>query len=247
MTLTARGTGSRGKFPRSGLDNPVLHLEQAVVHLTDADQPIHINATTRRYLQALSNLADYSWLKPLLPGLENPATAKAAAAQVRQHDTNLDAMLHTTVDPSSPRGNRNGDTARQPLDVRRMPSETREEVLARFRQIVNDSTIELTFASGQPVPATEPSALTTSLYHGLENAIGHVYPRDAVVAPYMSRVATDNSYLRSRGMAVYGAPVFLREPGESRVNDKDERIGTKALDDGVELLWQMVLDTAGAN
>jgi acetylornithine deacetylase/succinyl-diaminopimelate desuccinylase-like protein len=247
MTLTARGTGSRGKFPRSGLDNPVLHLEQAVVHLTDADQPIHINATTRRYLQALSNLADYSWLKPLLPGLENPATAKAAAAQVRQHDTNLDAMLHTTVDPSSPRGNRNGDTARQPLDVRRMPSETREEVLARFRQIVNDSTIELTFASGQPVPATEPSALTTSLYHSLENAIGHVYPRDAVVAPFMSRGATDSSYLRSRGMAVYGAPVFLREPGESRVNANDERIGTKALDDGVELLWQMVLDTAGAN
>jgi hypothetical protein len=48
-------------------------------------------------------------------------------------------------------------------------------------------------------------------------------------------------------MAVYGAPVFLREPGESRVNANDERIGTKALDDGVELLWQMVLDTAGAN
>ncbi len=63
----------------------------------------------------------------------------------------------------------------------------------------------------------------------------------------MSRGATDSSYLRSRGMAVYGAPVFLRESGESRVNGNDERIGTKALDDGVELLWQMVLDTAGAN
>ncbi len=63
----------------------------------------------------------------------------------------------------------------------------------------------------------------------------------------MSRAATDNSYLRSRGMAVYGAPVSLREPGVSRVNDNDERIAIRALDDGVELLWQMVLDTAGAN
>ncbi len=180
MVLTARGTGNRGKYPRTGSDNPALHLTQAVVHLSEADQPIHINATTRSYLRALSKLSDYNWLAPLLPALENPAAAKAAAAQVRQHDTTLDAMLHTTVDPGFPRGSRNNDTARAGLDVRRMPSESREEVLARFRQIVNDSTIELTFAPGQPVPAAEPSALTTPLYRGLENAIAHVYPRDAV-------------------------------------------------------------------
>ena len=128
-----------------------------------------------------------------------------------------------------------------------MPSESREEVLARFRQIVNDSAIDLTFGSGAPVPATEPSSLTTSLYRSMEQAIAHVYPRDALVVPFMARGATDSSYLRSRGMAVYGVPVFLREPGESRIHANDERISLKALDDGVELLWQMVLDTTGEN
>jgi len=218
-----------------------------MIRLTEADQPIHINPTTRRYLQALSKLPDYNWLVPLLPKLETPATAQAAAAQVRGHDPNLDGMLHTTLDASFRPGSRSGDTARARLDVRRMPSETREEVLARFRQIINDDSIELTFATGQPAPATEPSALTTPLYRGLENAITHVYPRDAVVVPFMSRGATDNSYLRSRGMAVYGAPVFLREPGESRINGNDERIGATAVDAGVELLWQMVLETAGGD
>ena len=243
MFLTARGTPRRGKYPRP--DNPDVPLAHAMIRLTEADHPIRINPTTRRYLQALSKLTDYNWLVPLLPKLETPATAQAAAAQLRGHDPNLDGMLHTTVDASFRPGSRSGDTARARVDVNRMPSETREDVLARFRQIVNDDSVELTFAPGQPVPANEPSALTTSLYRAVENAITHVYPRDAVVVPFMSRGSTDSSFLRSRGMAVYGAPVFPREPG--RVNGDDERIAAKAVDDGVELLWQMVLETAGGD
>jgi len=60
----------------------------------------------------------------------------------------------------------------------------------------------------------------------------------------MTRGATDGSFLRARGMAVYGVPLFLKE-GESRAHGNDERIGPKNLEDGVELLWQMVLETAG--
>ena len=48
-------------------------------------------------------------------------------------------------------------------------------------------------------------------------------------------------------MPVYGVPLFVREPGESRVHGNDERIAAKSLDDGVELLWQIVLETAGEN
>jgi acetylornithine deacetylase/succinyl-diaminopimelate desuccinylase-like protein len=78
----------------------------------------------------------------------------------------------------------------------------------------------------------------------MERAIGQKYPRDVIV-PYMSRGATDSSFLRSRGTAVYGVPVFLREPGESRWHGNDERILPKVLEDGVELLWQMVIEAAG--
>jgi acetylornithine deacetylase/succinyl-diaminopimelate desuccinylase-like protein len=66
-----------------------------------------------------------------------------------------------------------------------------------------------------------------------------------MVVPFMSRGATDSSFLRARGMPVYGVPIFLREPGESRAHSSDERIAQKTVEDGVELLWQMVLETAG--
>jgi len=128
-----------------------------------------------------------------------------------------------------------------------MPVETREDVLTRLRQIVNDSSVDVAFAPGPPMPTAPPSPRMNALYTAMERAIGRMYPRDAVVTPYMSRGATDSGFLRSLGVPVYGVPLFLREPGDSRIRGVDERISPKALDDGVELLWQIVQETAGEN
>ena len=241
IILTARGPVGNGAMPRR--DNPIVRVSEAVARLSTADQPVFLNATTRRYFTAIADLPDYDWLKPLLAKLQNPAAAQAAAAQVRMHDEELDAMLHTTI---SPVGQQLGETQ---MDVRRLPiAETREDILTRLRQIVNDPSVDVTFAPGPPMPVTQPSSRMTPLYTAMERAIARVYPHDAVVAPFMSRNATDSGFLRSRGMPVYGLPLFAREPGDARrVRGVDERIAPKALDDGVELLWQIVLETAGEN
>jgi acetylornithine deacetylase/succinyl-diaminopimelate desuccinylase-like protein len=231
------------------VDNPVLHLSRALVKLSDAEQPVRLNATTRRYLRDISKLADYAWLQPILPRLENPLTSQAAANQIRAKDPEIDAMLHTTITATILRAGTNinviPNAAEAQLDVRRMPGEPREDMLARFRQIINDSAVELNFAPGQQMSSTEPSAITIPLYKAMERAINNLYPRETLVVPFMSRGATDSSFLRARGMPVFGVPIFLREPGESRAHSNDERIAQKTVEDGVELLWQMVLETAG--
>ena len=250
ILLTARGTAGHSALPVA--NNAIEHLFEAGNRLTHSEQPIHLNPTTRRYFRSLSRLPDYDWLAPLWPRLENPATAKEAASQIRMHDADLDAMLHTTISPTvlPGTGNNNNVTpsiARAVIDVRRMPSESRDDVLAHLRQLVNDSGVEVSFAPGPQAPAVDPSPVMTPLYRAMERVIARIYPHDAVVLPFMSRAATDSNYLRSRGMAVYGVPLILREPGESRVHGNDERISAKSLDDGVELLWQIVLETAGEN
>ncbi len=150
-------------------------------------------------------------------------------------------MLHTTVSVTM----LNNGTEAQ-IDVRRTPSETREEILLRFKQIINDPAIEITLAPGLQMPSTEPSSRTTALYLAIQKTVNRMYPRD-VVTPVMSRGATDASYLRSRGMAVYGVPIFLRDPADTSARGNDERISPKSLEDGVELLWQIVLETAGGS
>lgn len=247
IVLTAKGTAGHGSLPRP--DNPILHLSRAIQRLSESEEPVRLNSTTRRYFRDISKLADYQWLQPLLPRLENPATAGAAANEIHKKDPELEAMLRTTVSPtmlhSGIKINVIPNTAEAQLDVRRMPSETREEVMARFRQIVNDPSVDIAFAPGQHMPSTEPSAMTMPLYHAMERTINKIYPHDLMV-PYMSRGASDGSYLRGKGMAVYGVPLFVRD-GESRAHGNDERISLKNLDDGVELLWQIVLEMAGTD
>lgn len=246
IVLTAKGTAADGSVPRG--DDAVTHIAAAVTKLVQAEQPVRINPTTRRYFRELSRVPEYSWLDPIRRRLEDPATAQSAAAQIRAHDPDLDDLLRTTVVPTMLRAgtqiNVIPNSAEARLDVMRMPSETKEEVLARFKAAVNDPAVDIALAPGQQMPAAEPSAVTTPLYHSMERAIGRLYPHDVVV-PFMSRSASDSSYLRARGTAVYGVPVFLRETGEGRSHGNDERIAPKVLEDGVELLWQMVIEAAG--
>ena len=249
VVLTARGPAGHGSLPRS--DNAVLRLSRALVRLSDADQPVRLTNTTRRYLRDLSAFPEYDWLAPMLPRMENAATLQAAAGQIRARDLELDAALRTTVTPTMLNAgikiNMIPSSAEAQVDVRRLPNETAEEVLARFRQIVGDQAVEIALAPGPQLPVTESSPRSSGAYRSLERAIARVYPRQSAVVPFMSRGATDGSFLRSHGVAVYGVPIFLREPGESREHGNDERISTQNVESGAELLWQMVLETAGDN
>src|SRR5579871_6238458 len=194
VILTARGIAGHGSLPRA--DNPVVHLSRALVKLAEAEEPARENFTTRRYLREVAKLPEYAWLAPLLPKLENPATVQGAANQIRNHDAELDAMLRTTVSPTmlnaGIRVNVIPNTAEAQVDARRLPGESREDVLARFRTIVNDSAVEIALAPGQQMPATDPSPINGPLFKSMERAVARVYPRDVVV-PFMSRGATDGS------------------------------------------------------
>jgi acetylornithine deacetylase/succinyl-diaminopimelate desuccinylase-like protein len=246
VILIAHGTAGHASLPRA--DNPVVRLARAILRLTDADEPVHLNATTRRYFRELANTQDNTWLQPLLPKLDGPATAASAANQIRARAPELEAMLRTTVSPTMLRAgmrvNVIPNTAEAQIDVRRLPNETREEILTRFRQIINDPSIEITGAPGQQLPATEPSPLTTVLYRAIEQVIHRIHPEDLVI-PYMSRGATDGAFLRAHGLAVYGVPVFVQEGPDSLAHGNDERISIRNLEDGVELLWQIVMEVAG--
>jgi acetylornithine deacetylase/succinyl-diaminopimelate desuccinylase-like protein len=239
--LRAHGTAGHGSLPRP--DNPVVALARAVVKLAEADQPVRLNATTRRYFTELAGLDEFHWLAPLLPALDNPRTALNAAAEIRNRDAELDAQLHTTISPTmlnaGSKVNVIPNTAEAQLDVRRLPGETREEIFARMRRIVHDSSIEIRPALEQEMPATEPSSLSTPLYQAMESVFQAASPR-ALIVPYMQRGATDGSFLREKGMAVYGVPVFLRDERESRAHGNDERLALSNLDAGTRLLWQIV-------
>jgi acetylornithine deacetylase/succinyl-diaminopimelate desuccinylase-like protein len=246
VMLRARGTAGHGSLPRA--DNPVVRVAQAIVRLAGAEQPVVLNATTKRYLDAVSKVEGYSWLAPMVPRLEKQQTAAAAAKEIRARDRELDAQLRTTVSPDMMRAgsvfNVIPAVAEAQVDVRRLPNETREEVLERLRRAVRDNRVEVTVLPGHNMPATEPSSLDTALYRVMESVLRQTVKK-AVVVPYMTRGATDGSYLRQKGMAVYGAPLFARQDEENRAHGNDERISVESLRAGADLLWEIVVRVAG--
>ena len=246
ILLTARGIQGQGSLPRP--DNALVKLARALLKIVDFDQPVKLSQTTRKYLRDLAKLPDYEWILPLLPKLDNPSTAAAAANQIRARNPELETMIRTSISPTQFRAgtrfNIIPNSAEALLDVRRLPNETREEILARFRQVINDPAIEVSLALGPQMPATDSSALNSALYKAMETVFNRVHPEDLVL-PYMSRGSTDGSYLRARGMPVYGVPLFMIDPADNRYHSVDERIAVKTLQDGTELLWQIVLEVAG--
>jgi acetylornithine deacetylase/succinyl-diaminopimelate desuccinylase-like protein len=244
--MTAHGTAGHGSLPRD--DNPVERLARAIYRLSGADQPVRLNATTRAYLLAMSQLPDYAWLAPLVAKLEDPATASRTADEIRKRDPEIHAMLRTTVSATmlaaGTKINVIPNFAEAQLDGRRLPTETREEVFARFRKIIDDPAITIEPTSSQN-PATEPSSLTSPLYRAMEKVF-HATAPNALVVPFLMRGTTDGSYLRAKGMAVYGLPIF-RKDGELRMHGNDERISLDNLRAGADLLRRIVIEVSGSH
>src|SRR5579871_5859258 len=242
VLLTAHGVAGHGSLPRE--DNPVVHLARAIERVADADQPVRLNSTTRRYLRAISQFADYRWLGQLLPRLENPKTAMAAANRLRRTDPELDSMLRTTVSPTlltaGTKINVIPNTAEAQLDVRRLPDETHDEILERLRGMIHDPEVTVAAMPGREMPATQPSRTTTALYRAIQQAVTTAAP-NAMAIPYMVRGATDGSFLREKGMDVYGVPIFMRDDSQSRAHANDERISLETLGTGANLLMEIVL------
>jgi len=124
--------------------------------------------------------------------------------------------------------------------VRRLPDETHDEILERLRVIINDPTVEVASVPGHEMPVTAPSSTSTALYRAMLQAFATA-TADAMVIPYMVRGATDGSFLREKGMDVYGVPIFMRDDGESRAHANDERISVESLGAGTNLLMEIVL------
>ena len=135
------------------------------------------------------------------------------------------------------------NSAEAQLDGRRLPTETHDEVFARFRRIIDDPAVSLELPGNVEQPNTEPSSMTTALYVAMEKVF-HAAAPNALVVPFLMRGTTDGAYLRAKGMAVYGVPIF-RMDGDLRMHGNDERMSLENLRGGTELLRKIVVEVAG--
>ena len=243
MTLIARGSSGHASMPR--LDNPIAHLGAAVGKLLAWQPPMRLNETTREYFSRLAKISspDDAYL---YTHLEEPAVQqKLAANKISQN-----SMLRTSIVPTIIKGGFRVNVipadAEATLDVRALPDEKLDELIATLRKVINDPEIEIVRGDkSNDRPTGAPSSIHNEMFEALERAQAKLFP-GAATLPTMGTGATDSAQLRAKGVQAYGIGPPTSDADALRVHGIDERIRLDGVGKFVEYLYTAVIDVAAS-
>src|SRR5262245_16758189 len=246
--LVATGTSGHGSVPR--LDNPVIHLCAAIAKLGAWETPMHLNETTRVYLDRLAGISPPD-KAARYRALLDPQRAKSVQRYFAENEPSLYSMLRTSIVPTMLKAGVGANVipseAEATLDIRALPGEDITEFYDEMKRIIGDPAVKIV-----PLPATRPEAaasrLDTEMYRTLEQVSQRMYP-GVVVLPTMSTGASDMAQLRAKGIPSYGIGPAVTE--EDRIqygaHSDVERLSESSLYRFVEFAWNVVREIAVRN
>jgi acetylornithine deacetylase/succinyl-diaminopimelate desuccinylase-like protein len=244
VDVIATGTSGHASIPLK--DNPVTHLSAAIAKISTYEAPVQFSSVTRAYFEALAPVEDEDtnkWMR----ALESSDRADHAARWISDENPVWGAMIRDTISPTmlqaGVRSNVIPAEARAVLNVRLLPGNPIDPLVAKLQMLVNDPQVRLEIEPNRTMAAPS-SSLTSDLYASITRVAGREFP-GAPVAPYLSTWATDSSFLRTRNVQAYGLiPFPLTDADVARMHGNDERIPVDAFRKGVEFLYSVVSDFA---
>src|SRR5439155_8551768 len=143
--------------------------------------------------------------------LEDPAVQ----AKLRESKIFYNSMLRTSVVPTIVRGGFRENVipaeAEATLDVRALPDENMDQLIATLRSLINDPEISVErLTAGQQRPLAPPSDIHNEMFAALERAQNRFFP-EAITLPLMQTGATDSAQLRAKGVQAYGIGIPLSD------------------------------------
>ena len=240
VTVTAMGTSGHASVPQK--DNPVVHLAAAVQKVGTLETPLHLLTMTRRYFEQLAPVEDEviaKWIR----ALDTSDRADLVALRLAGMNPLWNAMLRDTIAPTvlnaGVRVNVVPPQASANLNIRLLPGNSIQDVIAQMEKAVNDPQVKFT-VEPDAGPSAPSSSLTSELYQVIEHIAPQQFP-GALVVPYLSPWYTDSSYLRVHNVQSYGlVPFPLTEADLLRMHGDDERIPIASFRAGVDFLYKAV-------
>jgi acetylornithine deacetylase/succinyl-diaminopimelate desuccinylase-like protein len=244
VDVIVTGTSGHASVPRK--DNAVVHLANAMSKIAAYEAPVQFNAVTRAYFEGLAATEDddtSKWMR----ALESPDRGEHAARWISDANPVWNATLRDTVTPTmlqaGIRQNVVPSEARGVLNIRLLPGNSLDALLAKLQQLVNDPQLrfETEIGGGEAAPS---SSLTSDWYNTISRVAKQQYAGAAIV-PNMSTGATDSWPLRMRNVQAYGLlPFPLTDDDLLRMHADNERIPLDSFRKGIDLLYGIVNDFA---
>jgi acetylornithine deacetylase/succinyl-diaminopimelate desuccinylase-like protein len=236
-------------------DNAIYRLSDALARLRGFSFPVSMSEITRNYFlktAALSSGQTAADMRAVAKTPPDPA-AVARLSQVLY----FNSLLHTTCVATMLTGghapNALPQMARANVNCRIIPGEEPEAIRATLEKVAADSAVKVTMVpviapDGSHVPqvGVPPSPLLPEVVQAEEKTVHSFWPGLPVVST-MSTGASDGRYLRLAGIPTYGIACMFYELDDNRAHGKDERIGVKDFDEGVEVNYQLIRNLSSRN
>ena len=237
--LTVRGTPSHGSRPTK--NNPVPRLVAALDRLAKYETPLHVTPGVERYFRDISR--DYQgerrrWLQDVSRALDDPRAREWILS-----DVYWNAILRNTISLTGLLGSNKTNVippeASAEVDIRLLPDQDPDSMLATLKAVVADTAVTFTPLI---VPKTPfESSTDTDFFRAVERVARERDP-GAFVTSSMLTGATDRPMYRRLGIQVYGLDPFRTNDVDYQrgVHGNDERIAVVNFLSGVRFLYDVL-------
>jgi acetylornithine deacetylase/succinyl-diaminopimelate desuccinylase-like protein len=245
VTVTARGPGGHASIPLAG--NAIVRLGRALAKIGAYQESVQVNPTTRQFFSELGRVWPNAAERRAMTDVASSDTRRVQrGARVLRRIPVFDAVLRNGISPTIVKGGIRSNViptdAVATLNVRTLPGQSIDGVVARLKRVVDDSLVEIAVTErGEDSPASD---FHSPMFTAIRESAHALDPALAVV-PYLSTGATDSARLRSWGMQAFGLlPFPLNQDDEDRMHGNDERIPLASLDFGTRMLYGAILRVA---
>ncbi len=240
VAVVARGASGHASQPRK--DNAVVHLAAAVAKIGAYSAPARPTAIVRRYFEELARIEDPE-LGKWMRALDTPDRGEHAQKVLSDANPLWNSMLRDSIAPTmltaGVRPNVIPAEARAVLNIRLLPGDSVDALIADLAKVVNDPQVKFEVMPDAGFPAP-PSNLESELYQVIEKASLEQFPGTGVL-PFQSTWATDSAQLRLHNTQAYGlVPFPLVDDDLRRMHGEDERLPLAAFAQGVQFLYRVV-------
>ena len=237
--LTVKGVPSHGSRPTP--QNPVPRLVHALERIARHETPLHVTPGVQKYFRDISRShagERRAWLADVRTAVRNPR-ARAWLTSDVYWNAILRNTIAITVLTGSNKTNVIPAEASAELDIRLLPDQDPDSVLAALKRVVNDTAVVFSPLIEPKAPLENP--IETPLFAAIERAARERDPGATVTTPMLTG-ATDRFAYRALGIITYGLDPFRVESTDSQrgVHGNDERISVENLGFGVRFLYDIL-------
>jgi carboxypeptidase PM20D1 len=229
VELRVEGPGGHASTPsRNG---PTVKLARAVLRIDRSPMPARVPATT---VELMRRLAPHGPL-PLRPVMSRadrvrPLLARALSAAGDEASAMARTTFAVTTLEGSPALNVIASAATAGVNVRVMPGDTVDDVLAHLRRVVDDPDVRISVVERGEASPVSP---VDDVFDHLAGLVAEHFP-DAVVTPYVQTGATDSRHFTRISEHVYRFAPFRMDAAQRRaVHSYDEHLGIDAFLAGI--------------